>query len=188
MKKDVKNVVPPNLVGNEDIILRHYIKTNPIFPANYKGPVYSAIHWTTNLEGKKHGYEVGFNKEDGRQVIRYTYYNGELTGLHLAWHPNGKVACIAYYKNDKLHGLLQKFDYHGNLVIEHNYVDGRLHGLCREFYPNGQVQYVHSYDNGNFHGLSKGWRPNGSLEWEENYNEGELVGGTDYPEGKSIET
>lgn len=87
------------------------------------------------------------------QAINRTDKNGEKTGLHISFYPNGAMKTEANYSNGKLNGLYKMFNPHEQLLQVGNYEqDSLVYSSTtmaefedpfekKEFYPDSTLKY-----------------------------------------------
>jgi antitoxin component YwqK of YwqJK toxin-antitoxin module len=118
------------------------------------------IHWED--EYKNPITIEPINVSECKYVVRYYYYNGQISEK------------INYHQN-QLHGKYIGWYAKGQKYWEEDYHQNQLHGKSTWWYESGQKEWETDYYQGQPHGKHILWYYNGQKELEEEYEHGKLI-------------
>lgn len=108
-------------------------------------------------------------------------------GISYAWDEQGRQVAKIPYKQGELEGKSLYYSSSGNIEKELSFHTGQLEGEAIEYYPDGKIHSNTLYRNGVKSGPSVGYFANGQICWAEEYKEQLLLQGFYYdPQGKLI--
>ncbi|MBU6960447.1 toxin-antitoxin system YwqK family antitoxin [Pseudomonas sp. CVAP len=114
-------------------------------------------------------------KEARRPQADLNYSKGELQGISVLYHPNGKVSAQLPFLRDKLQGVASFYAPEGCLQRKATYRRGLLHGEASNYFPDGHVAEVEFYRDGVREGLYQRFHPNGKQAVNARYLNGQLL-------------
>lgn len=114
-------------------------------------------------------------KDDGRKQADLNYSAGELQGMSLLYHPNGKISAQMPFVRDKMQGVASFYSPEGWLQRKATYRRGLLHGEAFNYFPDGQIAEAELYRDGVREGRYQRFHPNGKQAVDARYLNGQLM-------------
>lgn len=98
------------------------------------------------VDGKRSGPWLA-RSDDGYEMARFHFENGDHTGKSYVFTRNGSLREIIRYKNGKKHGRREGYN-NGTLTEVKRFRNGERHGLSEFFLPGGERYMAMEYENG----------------------------------------